>query len=176
MPTAKPICKIAIFIAAALCTGCWGMAYKVPTDAMLPNITRQDMVVVNPAAYSVGEIERFDIVVFEMPESEKRRVNAGSSVRHIKRVVGLPGERIEIRENQLLINNRPVIEPFERIVKDSDPKRNFGPIVIPAGEYFLLGDNRPESSDSRYFEHPTIARSDIYSKVVDIKRGYYSNK
>jgi signal peptidase I len=176
VPGLKPIGGTVIMIAAALCVGCWGMAYTMPTDAMRPTITREDMCVVNPVAYSFGEVERFDIVVFEMPESEKRRVNAGRSVRHIKRVIGLPGEKIQIRENQLFVNDSVLAEPFEKIVDGSDRKKNFGPILIPAGEYFLLGDNRPESSDSRYYEHPTIGQADIYSKVVEIKKGYYANK
>ncbi|HUR98772.1 MAG TPA: signal peptidase I [Pyrinomonadaceae bacterium] len=172
----RRLAEIVVLAAASLCGGCWGMAYKVPTDAMRPTITREDMCVVNPAAYSYGEIKRFDIVVFEMPESEKRRVNAGSSVRHIKRVVGLPGEKIEIRENKLFVNDLVTDEPFEKILSSSDPKKNFGPTVVPNDEYFILGDNRPESSDSRYFEHPTIKKADIYSKVIEIKKGYYANR
>lgn len=161
---------------AGLTSGCWGMAYTMPTDAMKPTITREDMCVTNPAAYLTGKIERFDIVVFEMPDSEKRRVNAGAEVRQIKRVVGLPGDKLELRDGRLFINGQLVKEPFETIVDDADPKRNFGPMTVPEEEYFLLGDNRPESLDSRYFEHPTIKKADIYSKVIEIKKGYYSKR
>ena len=94
-------------------------------------------------------------------------------MRHIKRIVGLPGEKIEIRDNRLLINDVIIDEPFEKIVGEKDRKRNYGPVSIPFGEYFLLGDNRPESMDSRYFEPSTIKKADIYSKVVEIKKDYY---
>ena len=176
MLSLKLIREFAILATAALCVGCWGMAYTVPTDAMLPNITREDVCIVNQFAYSAAEIERFDIVLFEMPDSEKGRVNATGDVKHIKRVVGLPGEKIEVREDKLYINNELMTEPFEIIVASSDRKRNFGPITIPGEEYFLLGDNRPESLDSRYFDHPTIRKTDIHGKVVEIKKGYYTKK
>lgn len=156
--------------------GCWGMAYRIPTDAMKPNITREDMCVTNPLAYQTDEIRRFDIVVFEMPESEKKRINVTHEVRQIKRIIGLPGETIELRDNKVFINNEYLTEPFEKIISAADKKANFGPVVIPQNEYFLLGDNRPESMDSRYFEHSTIKRKDIYSQVVDIKKGFYSDK
>ena len=130
----------------------------------------------NPWAYSTGDIQRFDIVAFEMPDSEKQRVHATGSVRQIKRIVGLPNEKLEIRNDRLLINDAIVTEPFEMIVGEKDRKRNYGPIVVPDGEYFLLGDNRPESLDSRYFDHPTIKKADIYSRVADIKKGYYASK
>jgi signal peptidase I len=164
---------LAIFAGFSLLNAC-GRAYSIPTDAMKPTLTREDMAIADPNAYRNGTIQRFDIVVFEMPESEKTRVGASGGVRQIKRVVGLPGETIEINNDQLLVNGVIIKEPFEKIVSEKDRKRNFGPVNIPDDEYFLLGDNRPESLDSRYFVPPTIKRSAIYSKIVDVKKGYYA--
>lgn len=163
-------------VITTLATACGGVACNMPTDAMKPTITREDMCMVNPSAYRTGEVQRFDLVIFEMPDSEKQRVNTKGGVRQIKRIVGMPGERLEVRENQLFINDVAIIEPFQTIVADSDKKRNFGPIAIPEGEYFLLGDNRPESLDSRYFNYPTVNMADIHGKVVEIKKGYYAKK
>jgi len=109
-----------------------------------------------------------------MPDSEYGRVKNVRSDKQMKRVVGLPGEKIEIRNNQLYINDAEISEPFENIVAESDSKRNFGPITIPKDEFFVLGDNRPDSADSRYYDPSTIKAADIYSKVVEIKKGFYS--
>ncbi len=172
----KRAINIVILVFAIFIVSCTGRAYRVSTDAMKPTITRSDMCVMDPSAYSKDDIKRFDIVAFEMPGSEKQRVKASGSVVQIKRVVGLPGEKVELRDEQLYINGDLVNEPFEKIVSAADKKANFGPIVIPQNEYFLLGDNRPESLDSRYFAYPTIKKSDIHSKVVEIKKGFYEEK
>ncbi len=133
------------------------------------------MAVANPVAYSSNPIERFDIVVFEGPDDSKKIHNIKGEMRYIKRVIALPNERVEIKSNQIFINDKLLNEPFEKITDEKDIKINFASFVIPKDEYFLLGDNRPNSEDSRHWEKVTVNKKFIYSKIVEIKKDYYKN-
>lgn len=165
----------ALSILATL-VACTALAYRPATNAMAPTLTSKDMCVVDPSAYnSGGEVKRFDIVVYEVPDAVKRRTNQQGDVRVVKRVIGVPGEMLEIRNNALYINNQLVDEPFEKMLDEHDPKRNYGPILIPENRYFIAGDNRPSSEDSRYNEHGLIGRDAIFSKVTKNKSGYYKD-
>jgi signal peptidase I len=73
---------------------------------------------------------------------------------------------LEIKDNKIFINSVLLEEPFEKIVSDEDTKKSFGPIVIPDGHYFMMGDNRPNSFDSRFWKNPAISKEDISGKVV----------
>ena len=91
------------------------------------------------------------------------------------RAVGLPEEKLEIKNNAIYINDQMIEEPFERITDSADPKRNFGPILIAKDEYFFVGDNRPNSEDSRYWTKATIHKNEIVSKIVSIEKDFYKN-
>src|SRR6185369_2068321 len=110
---------------------------------MLPTIGPNDLCVANPFGYSFDNIQRFDLVVFR-PNDEQRSRFKDEGLLYVMRAVGLPGDKFEIRENLLYVNDQLTEEPFEKITDSSDRKRNFGPVVIPADEYFFLGDNRPD--------------------------------
>lgn len=168
---------VCIILALGIATfGCKGLAYRVSTDNMLPTISQNDMAVNAPGYYSSNPVERFDIVVFQAPEFAKKIAKESGDVRYIKRVIGLPNERIEIRDNKIFINDKLLHEPFDKIVDDEDQMKNFSAMVIAENEYFLLGDNRPDSMDSRYWKPSTIKKEDIYSKIVEIRKDFYKDE
>lgn len=134
-------------------------AYKIPSGSMLETLQIGDHILVNKFIYYFKDPKRGDILVFKYPKDKKRDF--------IKRVVGLPGDTLEIRDKEVYINGSPLDESYA-VFKDSenmfnknhpayyiDPyarnRDNFGPKVIPDDNYFMMGDNRDFSQDSRYW-------------------------
>ena len=143
-------------------------AFKIPTGSMETNLLIGDHLLVNKMVYSpsLGRLEdillpkkpvqRGHVVVFKFPEDPSRDF--------IKRVIGLPGETVELRDKVVYVDGKPLDEPYARYI---DPPRsrddpeyglrgeairdNWGPRVIPEGELFVLGDNRDNSRDSRFW-------------------------
>jgi signal peptidase I len=118
-------------------------------------------------------INRFDIVVYK-PQPVKVKLEGvlegvDENTRFVHRVIGLSGEKIEIKKGRVFVNDAELSQPFETFKSEDD----FGPIVVPEGEFFLLGDNRSQSLDSRYWKNPTIKRADISGKVGQIYPGFY---
>lgn len=133
---------------------------------MQPTIPIDSKAFVDTSAYSNNQIiERFDLVMHKAPINERhRKFGIDEDTRFIFRVVGLSGEKVELKVGQVFINDKPLDEPFEKIKSDE----NFGPIIVPENEFFLLGDNRPGSDDSRNWKPSTIKRESILGKVVKI--------
>ena len=133
-------------------------------DAMLPTIKEGDhFASIGIKDNDIDPIQRFDIVVFKPPRDEKTGTDENS--RYVFRIIGVEGEKIEIKEGLIFINDNILDESsFIKIVSD----KYFAPLVVPKGSYFLLGDNRPDSADSRYIG--TIKREDIDGKVDNIIR------
>jgi signal peptidase I len=139
-------------------------AFKIPTGSMENNLLIGDHLLVNkfvfaPAATGVEEtvlpidpIERGDIIVFKYPEDPERDF--------IKRTIGLPGETIELRNKKVFINGTMLDEPYvqylwtpsdEEGTFDFDVRMTYGPVMVPEDHYFMMGDNRDNSQDSRYW-------------------------
>jgi signal peptidase I len=110
----------------------------IPSGSMIPTIHEQDRVMVCKFIYWFEEPQRGDIVVFEPPEE------LGQSEDFIKRVVGLPGETVEVRDGKVFINGKALDEPYIA----EPPQYEFGPVVVPADSLFVMGDNRNRSFDS----------------------------
>ena len=115
---------------------------EVPTGSMIPIVQPGDRLIVNRLAYLFEEPQRGDIVMFIYPDNEKDN--------YLKRIIGLPGEKVEIRDGLVYINDskKPLSEPY----LNDPPNGDFGPYNVPEGCYFMLGDNRDISQDARYWK------------------------
>ncbi|WP_332693976.1 signal peptidase I [Halalkalibacter lacteus] len=133
-------------------------SYEVQGESMTPNVYDGERFIVNKIGYGFSEPDRFDLVVFHANEEED----------YIKRVIGLPGETVFYKDDILYINDKPVEEPFlEQRVADHEwglYTNDFAiPEVVPPGNVLVLGDNRPNSLDSRRLGF--IANEQIVGKV-----------
>ncbi len=142
------------------------------TGSMLPGIPINSRLVVDESFYSSRLPRRFDIVVVRRQYQATPETYA-SSMQIVARIVGLPGEVISIRSGRLYVNGRRQKEPFAtKPCPDHDGEgfrcREMSPVRIPANQYFLLADNRPESEGSRLWSPKTIPRSNLVGKVVKI--------
>ena len=105
-----------------------------------------------------------DIIVFKFPKDR--------SIDYIKRVVGVPGDEIEIKNKKLYLNGEPTSDPYAHYTTTQvlpgsvSPKDNFGPITVPEGKYFVMGDNRDNSSDSRFWGF--VENNDVLGKAMII--------
>ncbi len=127
---------------------------KVEGTSMTPLISDQERIFINKFVYRFEPIERGDVVVFWYPLDRSKSF--------IKRVVGLPGDTVEIREGQVYVNGKFLPEPY--VPRQSEDLANFPATRIPKGEYFVMGDHRISSNDSRIFG--PVPRNFIYGKAV----------
>jgi signal peptidase I len=157
--------SIVIAVILALFVRTWVVqAFKIPTGSMENNLLIGDHLLVNKFVFgpTVGRIDRAllpirdirrgDVIVFKYPDEPDRDF--------IKRVIGLPGETLELRAKKVYINGQPLDEPYVHFLQPAseaqeitsfDVRENFRPVTVPAGYYFVMGDNRDNSQDSRYW-------------------------
>ena len=120
-------------------------AFFIPSGSMEPQLAIGDRVLVNKLSYRLHDIHRGDIVVFERPPGPASDVEIKDL---IKRVIALPGETVEAREGHLLVNGKRLNEPY---LPADQATADFSPRRVPGGRVFVMGDNRENSKDSRYF-------------------------
>jgi signal peptidase I len=151
---------ITIAVALLISTGTRAYAvqsYFIPTPSMTPTLMPGDRILVDKLA---GTIHRGDIVVFKNPPADR-----GGPPTLVKRVIGLPGERISSVGATVLINGKPIPEPWlpPLVGACAEASEHITPLTIPAGHYFMMGDCRGDSDDSRYWG--TVPASYIVGKV-----------
>ena len=153
-------------------------AFYIPSGSMEDTLQINDRVMVNKLSFRFGEVKRFQVVVFDPANGDKPDESLPAKIARnvlesiglatpesdlIKRVIGLPGETVEVRNNKVFINDTAIAEPY--LSKDVR-MRNFGPVEVPEGEYFVMGDNRNSSQDSRIIG--TIPEGDIIGRAFVI--------
>lgn len=126
---------------------------RVEGTSMVPMLQDQDRLFINKLAYRVGDVHHSDVVVFHYPRDPAKS--------YIKRVIALPGDRIRIDRGHVFVNNQPLAEPYVPARYADD--RSEEEMTVPRGEYFVMGDHRSISSDSRDFG--PVERQLIYGKA-----------
>ena len=124
-------------------------AFKIPSGSMLPTLQIGDHLLVNKFLYWFTGPQRGDVIVFKFPQDEGRDF--------IKRVIALPGDKVEVRGKRVYVNDKPVQESYAVHLDPSmqenphSPRDNFAPVQAPSGRLFMMGDNRDYSMDSRFW-------------------------
>jgi len=176
--------SIVIAVILALFVRTWVVqAFKIPTGSMENNLLIGDHLLVNKFVFSptaaglerallpMRDIRRGDIVVFKYPEEPERDF--------IKRVIGLPGDIVELRAKKVYINGQPLDEPYVHYltpagsggeVTSADVRERYGPVTVPDEQYFVMGDNRDNSQDSRYWGY--LPRDHVKGKALMIYWSY----
>ena len=129
---------------------------KIPSESMENTIMTGDRIFGNRLAYVLGDPERYDIVIFRYPDDESQLF--------IKRVIGLPGETVEIIDGKVYIDGSDT--PLDDSFTPEIPTGSYGPYTVPEGCYFMLGDNRNNSKDSRFWQNPYVEKDKILGKAV----------
>jgi signal peptidase I len=167
-------------------------AFKIPTGSMEQNLLIGDHLLVNKFVFGptvsriektllpMTDIRRLDVIVFKYPEDPERDF--------IKRVIGLPGDTIELRNKRVYVNGQRLEEPYVYYLEDppplpdemslsgdpagsaGDPRVRYGPVTVPPNHYFAMGDNRDNSQDSRYWGF--LPRENVKGKALVIYWSY----
>ena len=132
----------------------FGTQIRITGQSMTPELRSEDVVLMKRLSYDLGSPKRFDVVVFEREDKKP----------NVKRVIGLPGETVQIKNGQIYIDDKP-LEADKGLGQVSLAGLAENPVVLEEDEYFLLGDNRDSSEDSRFVKIGNVKRRQIRGKV-----------
>ena len=127
----------------------------IPSGSMENTIMQGDRIFGNRLAYVMTDPKRYDIIIFKYPDD--------TSKTFIKRIIGLPGETVEIKDGNVYINGSET--PLDDSFCAEETEGDFGPYVVPEDSYFVMGDNRNNSLDSRYWDETYVSRKQIVAKA-----------
>lgn len=127
---------------------------RVPTGSMEDTIPVGARIIGMRHAYILEEPDRGDIIIFKYPDDE--------SVHYVKRIIGLPGETVMIEDGEVYVDGEALKEPY----LDTVTLGYYGPYTVPEGSYFVMGDNRNDSRDSRFWDNTYVAKDKIVAKVM----------
>jgi len=127
---------------------------KVEGTSMLPELVDQERIFVNKLVYRIEKIARKDIVVFWYPQDPAKS--------YIKRVIGMPGDWVEVRRGVVYVNHKPLDEPY--VTREFMDYRTYPAVYVEPGHYYVLGDHRNQSNDSRMWG--LVPEKYIYGKAV----------
>lgn len=131
----------------------------VPTGSMLNTIHEGDRIIASRLAYVKEDPQRYDVIIFKYPDDEKQI--------YVKRVIGLPGETVQVINGVVYVTKTDgeTIQLDDSFVTNCTPEGNFGPFEVPADSYFMMGDNRNSSWDSRFWDNKFVNKEKILGKV-----------
>ena len=127
---------------------------NVPTSSMNDTIPTGARLFASRLHTALGEIKRGDVIIFKYPDN--------NNTIYVKRTIGLPGDTIEGKDGEVYVNGEKLEEPYIKAKINS----NFGPYTVPENSYFMLGDNRNNSRDSRYWNDTFVTRDEIMGKAI----------
>lgn len=156
---------IALVVAILLKTFIFANAV-VPTGSMINTIQEGDRIIASRLAYINEDPKRYDVIIFHYPDDESQLF--------VKRIIGMPGETINIKNGIVYITdaNGNTAEARSDFVTNCVPTGDFGPYTVPLGSYFVMGDNRNDSWDARYWKKKNVEKKKIIGKV---KFRYFPN-
>jgi signal peptidase I len=171
--------SVAIFLCIALMLRATVVeAFKIPSSSMMPTLEIGDHILVNKMSYGVwlplikeslvqfDLPQRGDIVVFTLPDNPNTPEVDESDTNVIKRVIGVPGDQVEVQGTKVIVNGKVLVDEWGRWLQGG--YRNFPRKTVPEGHFFMLGDNRDYSKDSRFWANPFLPISRIKGRAFVI--------
>lgn len=159
--TASRILEFILIVCGAVLIALLMQAYvikpfQIPTPSMVHTIEIGDRILADRLSYRFGEVQRGDIIVFKSPEN--------SDIDFVKRVIAVGGDTVEVNNHMVIVNGEALVEPYINTWVKREPP--FERRQVPEGKVFVMGDNRDDSQDSRFWDDPFLDEDAIIGKAI----------